>query len=140
MPGLQMSLEHLALIAAVDADDVIGINRASNRHCRNTRRFFDDLVAKAAQRRMDSIDKAPELVGRDEVLPHIRRDDPAREAPLVFDAHLRKILYRLVDAAVVGHARRYEAGLLEVNLARILKCSSWRTSAAMPGTVVSANA
>jgi predicted AAA+ superfamily ATPase len=41
-----MSLEHLALIAAVDTDDVVGMNRASNRHCRNTRRFFDDLVAK----------------------------------------------------------------------------------------------
>ena len=88
-----MSLEHLALIAAVDADDVIGMNRASNRHCRNTRRFFDRLVAKTAQYRMNRSDQAADLVGRNWVLSHIRSYDLARAALLVFDAHLRNTLY-----------------------------------------------
>jgi hypothetical protein len=43
-----MALDHLTLVATFNADNVVGMNRASNRHCRNTRRFFDDLVAKTA--------------------------------------------------------------------------------------------
>src|SRR5882762_5790064 len=98
MPRLQMSLEHLALIAAVDADDVVRMNRASNRHCRNTRRFFNGLVAKAAQCGMDRRDQTADLVSRSWVLSHIRRYDLARAALLVFDAHWRNPLFDLSSA------------------------------------------
>jgi hypothetical protein len=84
-----VSFEHLALKAAFNANDVVGTHRASDRHCRNTGRFFDDIIAKTAQCRMDRIDQAGDFVGRDEVLSHIRRHDLARAA-LLFGVHGRR--------------------------------------------------
>ncbi len=120
MPGLQVLFEHLALISAFDADDVVRSNRAPHRHCRNTRRFFYDLITKTVQCRMHSIDQTGDLVGCNRVVPHVSRHDVGRVA-LVFDNHGGEFLLRLAGIAIVKHVRRYEGGRFEVNLARYSK-------------------
>ena len=120
MPGLQVLFEHLALISAFDADDVVRSNRASHRHCRNTRRFFYDLITKTVQCRMHGINQASNLVNGDEVLSHVSRHDLSRVA-LVFGNHVGEFLLRLTGSAIVKHVRRYEGGQFEVNLAEYSK-------------------
>jgi hypothetical protein len=48
-------------------------------------RFFDNLVAETAQCRMDRIDQASDLVGRDEVLSYVCRHDLTRAALVIGD-------------------------------------------------------
>ena len=115
-----MLFEHLALISAFDADDVVRSNRASHRHCRNTRRFFYDLITKTVQCRMHSIDEARDLVCCNRVVPHVSRHDLGHMA-LVFGNHGGEFLLRLAGIAIVKHVRRYEGGWCEVNLAEYSK-------------------
>src|SRR3982074_3933618 len=86
VPKLQMALDHLALIAALDADDVVSMNRMSHRHHRNTSRFFHYLVANTAQCGMDRRDQTADLVSRSWVLSHIRRYDLSPAGVLGFRA------------------------------------------------------
>jgi hypothetical protein len=69
---------------------------------------------------MDDIDQAGDLVGCNRVVPHVSRHDVGRVA-LVFDNHGGEFLLRLAGIEIVKHARRYEGGRFEVNLARYSK-------------------
>jgi hypothetical protein len=71
----QMAAEHLRAISALEANDVILLDRASDRNRRLRRLLRRSGMPKTGERPMHLDDQSCELVDRDLVMPHIAADD-----------------------------------------------------------------
>jgi hypothetical protein len=74
--GRDMPLEHLAAPAAFQANDIIAVNRSTDRHSRCSPSIdFGCRFTKADERLMNGRDQRREFVGSDLVPPNIGRGD-----------------------------------------------------------------
>ena len=71
----QMATKHLRAISALEANDVILLDRALDRNRRLRRRLRRGGTPKAGERPMHLDDQSCKLVDRDLVMPHIAADD-----------------------------------------------------------------
>jgi hypothetical protein len=80
MTGRNMPSEHLAAPAAIEADDIIAMNRSPDRYGGGLISLgFDYRFSDSRERLMDGRDQRSELVGPDLVSPNISGDDVGRE-------------------------------------------------------------
>ena len=76
MGGPQMPAEHLRAKPALEADDVIGLHRASDRNCRSAcLRHWRGGLPKAGECTMDGDDQFNKLLGSELMMPHITADN-----------------------------------------------------------------
>jgi hypothetical protein len=70
-----MSAKHLRAKSTFEADDVILMYRASDRHRRPRRLLHRWSTPQTGERAMHLNNQSGELVGRDLVMPHVAADD-----------------------------------------------------------------
>jgi hypothetical protein len=94
--GHQVALEHLQLLAVLEADDVVVGDRAADRHRRGELDQRRGLLGRQpAQRIEDRLDERPDLGAADGVVADMRRDDLGGEGEKL----------AAVDDNVFGHSR-----------------------------------
>ena len=71
----KMPTEHLRVIPALEADDVIGLHRAANRNCRLRRLCRGRATSEIGESSMHFDNERRKLIGRYPVMTHIAADD-----------------------------------------------------------------
>jgi hypothetical protein len=71
----EMAAEHPCAIPALEADDVIGLYRASNRNCRLRRLCRGRATSEIGESSMHFDNESCKLIGRYLVMPHVAPDD-----------------------------------------------------------------
>jgi len=80
MAGHEMPSEHLTAPAAFEANDIIGVDRSTDRDGGGPLRFgFGCRFSESRERLMDRRNQCPELIGPDLVSPNVRGNDVGRE-------------------------------------------------------------
>jgi hypothetical protein len=80
MAGREMPSEHLTAPAAFEANDIIGMDRSTDRHGGGPLSFgFGCRFSESGERLMDGRNQCRELIGPDLVSPNVRGDNIGRE-------------------------------------------------------------